>query len=69
MTATKTIFLDADGNQLGEVPRIFAPMYCGLLFEVAGDPVTVTSVDWEITDESTTCRLGVAPTPLELLDH
>jgi hypothetical protein len=65
---TKTIFLDSEGNQVGEVPRIFMPVYRGLLFEIGDDAVTVTSVDWEITDESTTCRLGVAPTPLELLD-
>jgi hypothetical protein len=65
--APKTIFVDQHGEYAGEVARVFVQIYEGLLLDVNGECVIVTSVDWEILEDSTTCRLGIAPAPAELL--
>jgi hypothetical protein len=63
----RTIFVDQDGAYAGEVERVFVPIYEGFLLDVNGASVTVTSVEWEILEDATTCRVGIAPTPAELL--
>jgi hypothetical protein len=65
--SVKTVFLDQDGKYAGEVDRLFVPIYEGLLLDVSGESVTVTSVHWDLAPDSTTCRLGIAPAPAELL--
>jgi hypothetical protein len=65
--SAKTVFVHHDGEAAGEIGHIFVGVYEGLLLDVDGETVIVTSVDWDIAGESTTCRLGIAPAPAELL--
>jgi hypothetical protein len=65
--SSKTVFVDQHGKHAGEIGGVFFEIYEGLLVEVNGESVIVTSVDWEILEEATTCRIGIAPAPAELL--
>src|SRR5262245_13536759 len=65
---SKTVFVDAGGRSVAEVPRLFVPIYEGMLFDLEDGCVMVTAVNWDLDADATTCRLDVVAAPAELID-